>query len=97
MKRCSAKELSEGVAGVLSAGVAQRCTLPYRGFAICKGCEIFERVVFADALPSATRRYGRVKICATWGGADDGAREWVPPWPGWENFLRAVTQGCALG
>jgi hypothetical protein len=45
--------------------VAQISNLPYRRFAICGAGEILKRFEMAEALPGATRRYGRLKICAT--------------------------------
>ena len=50
--------------------VAQSSTLPYRGFAIREPSEPSSAPASSDALPSATRRHGRLKICAT--GDDTG-------------------------
>src|SRR2546423_8822784 len=54
----------EGHEGVVF-GVAQICNLPYRRFAICGPPEYSEVADAPDTLPTASRRYGRLQICAT--------------------------------
>jgi hypothetical protein len=45
--------------------VAQAGSLLYRGWAIREGCESSKALDWMDALPTASRRYGRLAICAT--------------------------------
>ena len=46
-------------------GVAQSCTLPYRGFVIRRSEWVPTLIRITQALPNAIRRYGRVQLCAT--------------------------------
>jgi hypothetical protein len=54
--------------------VAQAGSLPYRGLAIRETCESCESLEPTDAPPTASRRNGRLTICAT-----VGARSIAPP------------------
>lgn len=45
--------------------VTQSGTLPYRRFAICGTFANPGRLESSERLPSITRRYSRLKICAT--------------------------------
>jgi hypothetical protein len=45
--------------------VAQISNLPYRRFLICEAFDVSERAQISRALPTASRRYSRLKICAT--------------------------------
>src|SRR6185436_8248614 len=53
------------IAGLRPGTVAQICNLLYRRFSICRAPKNSVATVFSDALPSATRRYSRLQICAT--------------------------------
>jgi hypothetical protein len=54
--------------------VAQAGSLPYRGLPIREPRETREALERTDAPPTASRRYGRLTICAT-----HGARRIAPP------------------
>ncbi len=45
--------------------VAQIFNLPYRRFPICRPSESSGRLGQSNALPTASRRYSRLKICVT--------------------------------
>jgi predicted small integral membrane protein len=57
-----------------SRSVAQAGSLPYRGLVIREPCAGGKALVWTDASPTASRRYGRLAICAT-----AGARSIAPP------------------
>jgi hypothetical protein len=48
-----------------SEGVAQISNLLYRRFPICGTPDYPKPLQWFHALPTASRRYGRLKICAT--------------------------------
>src|SRR6266404_4196823 len=45
--------------------VAQSCTLLYRRVALCGPDDNPKALTRSDAVPTTTRRYSRVKLCAT--------------------------------
>jgi hypothetical protein len=47
------------------ATVAQISNLLYRRFPICGALERFKLLRWSHALPTRSRRYGRLEICAT--------------------------------
>ena len=49
----------------MPAGVAQIGNLPYRRIESCRAFAESNVLEFADALPMANRRYGRLQVCAT--------------------------------
>ena len=59
--------------------VAQSCTLLYRRIAFCEGSNPWNASKMLNGRPSATRRYSRVKLCAT---------SWVGHWPHPSSFER---------
>src|SRR6185503_10717923 len=51
--------------------VAQSCTLLYRGFAIRRALDVSQCATTPRALPTTSRRYSRLQICATRVGLAD--------------------------